>query len=212
MRVHSQGGPAPSSIGLLQTDATSFPGGLTDTESSDRREGAFDAGASPGQKSTGYTVAGEGWYRRHFSLTPQDQNSLIAVRFDGVYMNSAVYLNGRVLCSRPYGYVPFECDMTPLLHFDGTDNVLAVQVMQQGDNSRWYAGAGIYRHVHLAKRPLAHVPLWGIHLHQSNVDLEKGALELLVRCGVGGMNASERPWWRALGVPFSHPRSPPPNP
>jgi beta-galactosidase len=186
VRVNSPGGPAPSlrdiaSVG--DNDDTSYPGGLVDTESGDRREGPFDAGASPGQKSTGYTVAGEGWYRRHFALSPQDSDALFAVRFDGVYMNSVVYLNGKVLCARPYGYVTFECDLTPLLNFDGTDNVLAVRVSQLGDNSRWYAGAGLYRHVHLAKRPRAHVPLWGIHLQQENIDLEKDTVTLNVSRG-----------------------------
>lgn len=188
VRVHSAGGPAPSSVNVsLATDGdpTSFPGGLCDTQAPDMRQGAFDPGASAGQKRTGYTVGGDGWYRKHFVLAPSDAEHNISVRFDGVYMGSSVFLNGVLLGVRPYGYVTFEYDMTPHLLFNGSDNVLAVHVVNYGDNSRWYAGSGIYRHVHLAVRPRVHVPLWGLHVQTTAVDLAHGSTTLNVRLGAG---------------------------
>lgn len=167
VRVHSAGG-------------SQYPGGLYDSQAPDMRQGALDPGASIGQKQTGYSIGNEGWYRRHFNLTAADAGYNISIRFDGVYMNSVVYLNGHFLGWRPYGYVTFEYDMTPYLKFAGSDNVLAVQVPNYGLNSRWYSGSGILRHVHLAKRPKVHVPLWGLHVQTLNIDLASGSTLLNV--------------------------------
>ena len=69
------------------------------------------------------------------------------MRFDGVYMDADVWLNGRHLGRQPYGYSSFAFDLTPYAAAGG--NVLAVRVRNEGQNSRWYSGSGIYRHVWL---------------------------------------------------------------
>src|SRR4029079_16638639 len=70
------------------------------------------------------------------------------LQFDGVYMDTTVYLNGTQVCARPYGYSSFECDITSGGKA-GASNVVAVRVNNQIPSSRWYSGSGIYRHVWL---------------------------------------------------------------
>ena len=145
VRVFSEGGNV----------ADGFPGGLYDhptIANGDRRVGAYDAALSEGGRSTGYTVGGVGWYRKHFptpsTLGAGGRATLI---FDGVYMNSTLWLNGKQVATQPYGYSTFHIDVTDHLLMNGgaTNNVLAVRVANGGRNSRWYSGSGIFRHVHL---------------------------------------------------------------
>ncbi|WP_343690158.1 glycoside hydrolase family 2 TIM barrel-domain containing protein [Chitinophaga sp.] len=98
------------------------------------------------QVNGGFTTGGTGWYRKHFTL--QKDSKPIILQFDGVYMNATVWLNGKKLGRHPYGYTTFSFDITDKI-VSGKENVLAVLVRNEGENSRWYAGSGIYRHVWL---------------------------------------------------------------
>lgn len=122
--------------------------------------GPFDK-KSIGGTATGFAVGGEGWYRKHFKLTPP-AHGRVEIFFEGVYMNSDVWLNGQHLGVHPYGYTPFAYDLTPFLAADG-NNVVAVRVRNLGQNSRWYSGSGIYRHVWLDVLPeKARIARWGV--------------------------------------------------
>ena len=66
----------------------------------------------------------------------------ILIDFDGVYMNSSVYINGHLLGTNPYGYTSFQNDLTPYLNPAGTPNVVAVRVEIHPPTSRWDSGAG----------------------------------------------------------------------
>ena len=108
----------------------------------------------------GFLPSGIGWYRKHFSLPPDASNQCVSVEFDGVMANSDVWINGFHLGKRPYGYVSFSYDLTGQLNFNA-DNVLAVRTdTSQQPASRWYAGAGIYRHVRLVEKSPVHIPQW----------------------------------------------------
>ena len=92
-----------------------------------------------------------GCYRKHFTV-PKDGSCVLGtpryfLRFEGVYMDSRCYLNGREVFAWPYGYTTFEFEITPYLR-DG-DNELVVTATYQSPNTRWYSGAGIYRNVWL---------------------------------------------------------------
>ena len=85
-------------------------------------------------------------------------------------MNSDVWLNGHHLGNHPYGYTPFYYDLTPYLKPAGQENVLAVRVRNEGKNSRWYSGSGIYRHVWLTVTDPVHVAPWGVyHYHACGI-------------------------------------------
>jgi beta-galactosidase len=120
--------------------------------------------ASLGKNSTGFTVGGTAWYRNAFKLSKADQGKTVYIQFDGVYMNSDIWVNGHRLGNHPHGYTPFYYDLTPYLHAVGKENIIAVQVKNEGLNSRWYSGSGIYRHVWLTTVNPVHVDVWGVHI------------------------------------------------
>ncbi len=126
-------------------------------------EGDFYVG-NPSGAGGGALPGGIGWYRKTFTLgdceTPMKDTKFF-IEFDGVYMNSTVYVNGEKVGYRPYGYSSFEYDITPFVH-EG-ENVVAVRVDNSDQpNSRWYSGCGIYRHVWLTKTAQTHVAHWGV--------------------------------------------------
>jgi beta-galactosidase len=111
---------------------------------------------------TGFLQGGLAWYRKHFTLPSALTGQRISVEFDGVYMNSNVYLNGKLLGNHPYAYTGFSYDITGQVHTDGiTPNVLAVQATNELPSSRWYSGSGIFRNVYLVATNQVHVARHG---------------------------------------------------
>ena len=88
--------------------------------------------------------SGEGWYRKVF---PRPLGERAVLLFDGVYMDSTVYINRQIVHEWKYGYSAFEVDMTPYIK-EG-DNEILVRCLYRSPNSRWYSGAGIYRSVRI---------------------------------------------------------------
>ena len=131
-------------------------------------EGDFYAG-NPSGAGGGALPGGVGWYRKTFSipLTPsQNGGTSCFIEFDGVYMNSTVYVNGQKVGFRPYGYSSFEYDITEYLKRG--ENIIAVRVDNSDQpNSRWYSGCGIYRHVWLTQTEHTHVAHWGTYVTSS---------------------------------------------
>jgi beta-galactosidase len=142
-----------------------------------KRSGPFDKELSAGKEATGWVVGGTGWYRKHFRL-PALGDRRAEIRFDGVYMNADVWLNGRLLGHQPYGYSSFAFDLTP--YAQAGENVLAVRVRNEGQNSRWYSGSGIYRHVWLTTTGPLRVPLWGVAVTTPEVSAEDAAVSVAV--------------------------------
>src|SRR6266487_2609124 len=121
------------------------------------------------QVSGGFTVGGTGWYRKTFSIPSDQKNKNILMQFDGVYMNAEFWLNGEYLGDHPYGYTSFSFDITDKIKF-GKKNIIAVQAKNEGQNSRWYSGSGIYRHVWLKMFEPVHVSPWGIYIKTPDAD------------------------------------------
>jgi len=103
---------------------------------------------------------GIGWYRKHFTLSASDAGKRIFVDFDGAMAYAEIWLNGHYVGTWPYGYSSFRMDLTPYI-IAGKENVLAVRLDTEKWDSRWYPGAGIYRHVWLVKTAPVHVGNWG---------------------------------------------------
>src|ERR1022692_1774044 len=125
-------------------------------------EGPFDS-KNPAGGAGAFLPAGVGWYRKHFTLPASYARRRVFIEFDGVMANSEVWINGVRLGKRPYGYVSFQYEMTGHLTFgEKSPNVLAVRADNSGQPaSRWYAGAGIYRHVRLVVTDPVHFEHWG---------------------------------------------------
>lgn len=125
--------------------------------------------SSVGGNSTGQTVGGEGWYRKTFTLKKEDKDKRIMLYFEGAYNHTTVWVNGRKAYFNHYGYQSFRFDATEFCKAPGKENVITVKVTNNGMNTRWYAGAGIYRHVWLVKTPQLHLDTWHNYIHTSEV-------------------------------------------
>src|SRR5450432_4150699 len=129
-----------------------------------------------GESNGGYFSHGIAWYRKRFSFA--DTTKKVVLQFDGVYMNSDVWINGQFLGRKPYGFNGFRYDIAEFLKRDGSPNVIAVRVDDSAEPSvRWYAGSGIYRHVHLVATGYTHFQLnGGIYITTPEVTTEKAAV------------------------------------
>jgi beta-galactosidase len=137
-------------------------------------EGKFDE-HSPATTGGGALTGGIGWYRKTFTMPAQSKSRKIFVDFDGVYMNSEVWINNHYLGKRPYGYSSFRYDLSPYLKFGRDKNVIAVKVNNTPQpNSRWYSGSGIYRNVWLITTNKIFVDHWGSFIITHSVS-EKAA-------------------------------------
>ena len=137
-------------------------------------EGDFSQ-ANPSGVTGGALPGGVGWYRKTFTIDAADKGKRVSVLFEGSYMNTEVFVNGRPLGVRPYGYVSFGYDITPYIKWGG-ENVVAVRVdNSEQPNSRWYSGCGIYRSVYLVKTAPLHIARWGTYAYSvvtgGNADL-----------------------------------------
>ncbi len=133
---------------------------------------------SPGAKSTGHVTGGTAWYRKHFILGKEDESKIVNILFDGVYMNADFWLNGNYLGKHPYGYTAFSFNITKYLNPTGQENILAVQVKNEGKNSRWYSGSGIYRNVTLLKTNLVYIDIWGNYITTARVSSGKAVVKI----------------------------------
>ena len=134
---------------------------------------------SPASYSGGYLDGGTGWYRKTFTLPAGSSGQSVYVQFDGVYMDSTVWLNGTQVCARPYGYSSFECDITSDVDFSGS-NVLAVRAVNQQPSSRWYSGSGIYRHVWLKTVNPVHVAYTGTQVTTPQISAGSATVDISV--------------------------------
>lgn len=116
--------------------------------------------ASVGGAATGQTVGGEGWYRKTFVTHPADEGKRRMLYFEGAYNQTEVWVNGEKVGENVYGYSAFRCDITRQCRPAGEENVVAVRVVNEGKNSRWYAGSGLYRHVWLVTTETIHLDEW----------------------------------------------------
>ena len=140
----------------------------------------FDSNAIGGIDA-GYLIGGTGWYRKTFYTNSDITPKVIHLQFDGVYMNADIWLNGQLLGNHPYGYTSFMYDITGKL-LPGQQNTIAVRVRNEGRNSRWYSGSGIYRHVWIKAVDPLHMGQWGTFITTPVV--ETSAAKVNVRTNV----------------------------
>ena len=112
----------------------------------------------------GALPGGVGWYHKRLMLTDNNEHSRYVLHFDGAFMNTSVYINGKLVGIRPYGFIGFGFDITPFLNKKG-ENVVAVRIDNaQQPNCRWYTGCGIYRHVYLLRSDEVRLAQWGVQV------------------------------------------------
>lgn len=151
--------------------------------------GPFDQN-NPSGGAGAFLPGGVAWYRRHLVLPGEYAGRRVFVEFDGIMANSRVWINGRSLGQRPNGYVSLRYDLTDALRFgDDQVNVLAVCAdTSQQPASRWFTGAGIYRHVRLIVTDPIHLDQWATFVSTPEVAQDRA----VVRVRTSVRNQSDR--------------------
>jgi beta-galactosidase len=122
---------------------------------------------SAGKYSEGYTVGGIGWYRRELILPEDLSGKTVLLRFEAVYMDSEVWVNGQSVARHPYGYTAFDVDISNQVK-PGANSV-ALRINHQQPSSRWYSGSGIIRPVHIEILDQMHIEPTGIAISTPEV-------------------------------------------
>lgn len=144
-------------------------------------------------RTGGLPYTGTGWYRIRFDIPDYSPGKCVEILFDGAMSRSQVYLNGKFVGYRPYGYVSFHYDISEYMNPDGRDNVLAVRLDNLPESSRWYPGAGLYRNVHVIVTDKVHVPVWGTQVTTPAVSREEAAVNIKVTAdGADGISTEIR--------------------
>lgn len=140
-----------------------------------------------GDMDQGQTIGGEGWYRKTIQLPLEQDESLadylarkeVNIQFDGIYNHAEVWVNGKKVAMNVYGYSPFQVNLNEALrndmkNIDGKIKI-AIKALNVDQNSRWYAGSGIYRHVWLITTDKLHLNEWDVFVDGSEVLTNKSA-------------------------------------
>ncbi len=153
-------------------------------------EGPFDE-QNPTTGAGGFLPSGVSWYRKHFRLPANSVGRRVFIDFDGVMQNSDVWINGAHLVHRPFGYVSFRCELTAHLRADA-DNVISVRTDTAAQPaSRWYSGAGIYRHVRLIVTDAVHFDTWATFVSTPTITGDSAVVR--VQSKVINQSAAARP-------------------
>lgn len=103
-----------------------------------------------------------GRYKKTYDFGKTEGKSF-RLYFEGVYMDTTVFVNKKPAFDWKYGYSTFEADITDYLS-DGV-NEIEVLVRHKAPNTRWYAGAGIFRDVFLIETEKSYLATDGIYFH-----------------------------------------------
>ena len=131
--------------------------------------------------SGGFFPIGIGWYRKTFVLPETMKNKQLVIQFDGIYMNSEVWINGYFLGRHPYGFTTLQYDLTDYIH-SGTNeiNTIAVRVDNSlKESTRWYTGSGIYRNTWLIATNFVHFNYYkGVYINTPVVNSAKATVQI----------------------------------
>jgi len=119
--------------------------------------------SSIGQWDTGETVGGEGWYRKIITFEPSDIDKTMLLHVEAAYNEAEVFLNGKKVHYSHYGYMPFKITIPDDVKRSGKA-LIAIRVVNEGLNSRWYAGSGLYRHVWIERMSKTHIDDWDTYI------------------------------------------------
>jgi beta-galactosidase len=143
-------------------------------------EGPFDK-STDGGSANGFLPGGIGWYRKTFTVPEELKGKNITIEFDGAYMDTETWLNGISLGKHPYGYTSFSFDLTPYLKYGKEENMLAMRLDVLQQCTRWYSGAGIYRHVRLVAVEPVHIAKWGTYITTPDISDNEAKVNIETR-------------------------------
>ncbi len=125
-------------------------------------------------RSGGLPWMGKGHYHTRVAV---DKSKWYTLVFDGAMSHADVYVNGEEMTYWPYGYNTFDCYILPhLITGDSID--IDVYLENKPQQSRWYPGAGLYRHVHLLESDYIHIPTFGVWIRTPKVNRHLAQIEI----------------------------------
>ena len=136
---------------------------------------APEASHSHGYKTVGWRwpETSVGWYRKHFLIPEDALGKPVSLRFDGIFRDSDIWVNGFWLGGEKSGYTTATYNIAEYLNYGG-DNVVTVRVDATFEEGWFYEGAGIYRHVWLTVGEAPAKPQR--HLPKIEIDPDRGIL------------------------------------
>ncbi|VGO19411.1 glycoside hydrolase family 2 TIM barrel-domain containing protein [Pontiella sulfatireligans] len=123
----------------------------------------------------GYLPAGIGWYRKTIPVSNDWKGKHVEIAFDGIYMNSTVWANGRKLGTRPYGWSSFAYDISDIVQSSETITFAVRADNEKQPSARWYTGSGIYAHTWIDVKQKVHVANDGIFIRTKGGTVELDA-------------------------------------
>lgn len=129
---------------------------------------------SPAGHAMGYYGGIIGCYTKYLEIPKRWSCDKLYLYFDGVMAETSVEINGSPAATHCYGYTPFQADITPFVHFGESNRITVTCSVGMEPDSRWYTGAGIYRHVDLIRTPRLHIKADGIFAHTEYIDYKDG--------------------------------------
>ena len=133
-----------------------------------------------GGPGNGYFGQGEGVYRKELEAAKSWEGKTVLLDIDGAYMNSEISVNEELLALHPYGYTPFQVDISSALRFDGRKNILKIITQSRQPSSRWYSGGGLYRSVSLWLGERICISPWDVFVTTPEVTEDSAVAEFAV--------------------------------
>ncbi|MFJ9087953.1 glycoside hydrolase family 2 TIM barrel-domain containing protein [Streptomyces sp. NPDC102384] len=133
---------------------------------------------APGGEANGYFPGGAFEYRRTLTVPEELRGRRVHLEFDGVHRDAVVTVDGALAGQHPYGYSRFHVRLDPFLRFGGESEIRVA--CRTHLDSRWYAGAGIHRDVHLVITEPVHIALDGVCVTTPVVTADEASVEVAV--------------------------------
>ena len=128
--------------------------------------------------NTGFRDGGVYQYVKMLKPGTADRNRTMMLKFEGIYMNAMVYVNGQMAAKCPYGYTGFYVPLNDFLQY-GEENEIRVIVRNSAmTNSRWYSGGGIYRDVYLVTAEEAYIAPDGVQVTTETLFADSAVLRV----------------------------------
>lgn len=138
----------------------------------------------------GQTLGGEGWYRKEFIVEQEDAEKCITLYIEAASSQSEVWVNGKKVYFNAYSYTPYKLDITPYLNTPGKPNLIAVKAVNNGNNSRWYIGSGMFRNVWLTTTDKLHLEKWDTYIDASRLEKKKAVINFSTLIHNKGVSAN----------------------
>jgi beta-galactosidase len=145
---------------------------------------------------------GLAWYRKHFKLPASAQDGKVFIEFEGMRQAGHFFVNGKPAGKFENGVTACGLDITPLVNFGASDNVIAVKVDSSNDYKEeatqtafeWNTNAfnpnygGLHDNIllHLTGKVYQTLPLYenlqtsGIYIYPSNFSIKEKTCDLTV--------------------------------